>query len=403
MQLFPAGKVYDFMGQRRLFIGVSLLMVIASIVLLFRPGPRLGTDFLGGTEIEVAFEAPVTPEEVRAAVQSGGFSRPDVIRVEDPSNPHRWLIRVQEVSIIDEAQQAAIEGRLCLGQPTPECPEERTSTEVKFSPGGDKILVRFNGTPDLDWIRERMAGIEGIRLRAGDNNPVVQNARDNRVEIQLMSRGDQLMSALTQELGADKVPDSPLRSEWIGPKAGAQLRDAAIKSILIALVFIMGYIALRFDLRFAPGAAIALGHDALVTIGILTVLQRELNLTTVAAVLFIVGYSVNDTVVVFDRVRENLGKMRGATFIKLVNVSLSEMLNRTVLTSGTTVFSLVCFFIWGTGTLKDFAFTLILGLALGTYSSIYVALPITNWFDQKIFKQRRPTSTKSRARSTAAA
>jgi preprotein translocase subunit SecF len=235
---------------------------------------------------------------------------------------------------------------------------------------------------------------------------VLQNPRENRVEIQLMSRGDQLMDALRQGVGAETVPENPLRSEWIGPKAGAQLRDAAVKSVLIALVFIMGYIALRFDLRFAPGAAVALIHDSLVTIGLLTALQRELNLTTVAAVLFIIGYSVNDTVVVFDRVRENLAKLRGSPFIRLVNVSLSEMLNRTVLTSGTTVFSLVCFFIWGTGPLKDFAFTLIIGLALGTYSSIYVALPMTEWLDRKFFKQkpgRRALTTKAGSASTAAA
>lgn len=408
MQLFPPGKLYDFMGQRRLFMGVSILMVLTSIVLLFRPGPNLGTDFVGGTEIEVAFQKSVSADEVRTAIQSGGFSRPDVIRVEDPTNPHRWLIRVQEVSIIDEGQQAAISQRLCLDQQaaTPECPPERTATEVKFSPGGDKVLARFQETPDLAWIRERLTGIEGVRLRAGANNPVLQNPRDNRVEIQLMSRGDQLMDALRQGVGADAVPDAPLRSEWIGPKAGAQLRDAAVKSVAITLVFIMAYIALRFDVRFAPGAALSLLHDALVTIGILTLLQRELNLTTVAAVLFIIGYSVNDTVVVFDRVRENLGKMRGASFTKLANVSLSEMLNRTVLTSGTTVFSLVCFFIWGTGTLKDFAFTLIVGLALGTFSSIYVALPITAWFDRKIFKQRpgrKPLAGKTGPERTAAA
>jgi preprotein translocase subunit SecF len=408
MQLFSPGKLYDFMSQRRLFMGVSFLMVIASIVLLFRPGPNLGTDFVGGTEIEVAFRKSTSAEQLRTAIQAGGFSRPDVIRVEDPTNPDRWLIRVQEVSIIDEEQQATISRRLCVDQQaaTPECPPERTATEVKFSPGGDKILVRFQESPDLGWIRERLTGIDGVRLRGGANNPVLQNARDNRVEIQLMSRGDQLMDALRQGLGAEAVPENPLRSEWIGPKAGAQLRDAALKSIAIALVFIMAYIALRFDLRFAPGAAIALIHDALVTVGILTLLQRELNLTTVAAVLFIIGYSVNDTVVVFDRVRENLGKLRGASFMKLVNVSLSEMLNRTVLTSGTTVFSLVCFFIWGTGALKDFAFTLILGLALGTYSSIYVALPITAWFDRTIFKQRpgrKPLAQKAGSERTAAA
>src|SRR5690606_7367946 len=168
---------------------------------------------------------------------------------------------------------------------------------------------------------------------------------------------DQLMEALRKGIGADKVPEAALRSEWIGPKAGAQLRDSALKSIAIALVFIGAYIALRFDLRFAPAATLALAHDAIVTLGVLTALQRELNLTTVAAVLFIVGYSINDTVVIFDRVRENLGKLRGVSFMRLANVSLSETMSRTVITSITTVVSLLCFFIWGTGSLKDFAFT----------------------------------------------
>jgi len=147
----------------------------------------------------------------------------------------------------------------------------------------------------------------------------------------------------------------------------------------------MAYIAFRFDLRFSPGAVIALIHDAMVTIGIMIVMKRELNLTTVAAILTIVGYSVNDTVVVYDRVRENLGKLRGASFMKIINVSLSEMLSRTLLTSGTTIFSLLAFFIWGTGTLKDFALTLIIGLVLGTYSSIFVALPLTEWLDRRFF------------------
>src|SRR5690606_25149972 len=112
-------------------------------------------------------------------------------------------------------------------------------------------------------------------------------------------------------------------------KAGAQLRDAALKSILIALVFITAYIAFRFDLRFAPGAVVALIHDAILSIGVLVLVQKEVSLSTVAAVLTIVSYSVNDTVIVFDRVRENFGRMRGASFLKIINVSLSEMLSRT--------------------------------------------------------------------------
>ena len=410
MEIFPPGRTYDFMSKRRLFVGVSVVMVIASIVLMFVPGPRLGTDFRGGTEIEVAFEQPTNPAEIREAVQKAGFSRPDVIRVDDPNNPHRFMIRVQEVSTIAPEKQREIERALCYGDglPAEECPEAKQATELKFSPGGDKITVRFRGAPDLKWIRDRVEPVGGVDLRAGANNPSIQNARDHKVEIQLMSKGDQIMSALTQHLGADKVPDTALRAEWIGPKAGAQLRDSAIKSIVISLIFIMAYIAFRFDLRFAPGAVVALMHDAMVTIGVLVILKREINLTTIAAVLTIIGYSVNDTVVVFDRVRENLGKLRGATFLSLINTSLSEMLSRTILTSGTTIVSLLAFFVWGTGTLKDFALTLIVGLVLGTYSSIYVALPLTHWLDRVFFAKvsskakKKPAKASPKAKATAA-
>lgn len=388
MQLFPIGKVYDFMSQRRIFIGLSLVLVFVSIVLLFKPGPQLGTDFIGGTEVEVAFEKPVSPEAVRKAVMAADFSRPDVIKVQDDTNPHRYLIRVQEVSTISEQDQVGIEKLLCLGEQKPQnC--DHHALEVKFSPGGEKISVRFEDVPDVDWVKTQMAGAEGIRLRVAENNPRIQDVRDRRVEVDLMSRGDQLMDALQSGLPAGTAPESALRMEWIGPKAGAQLRDAAIKSILIALVFIMAYVAFRFDLRFAPGGVIALMHDSIVTVGFLTLMGRELNLTTVAAILTIIGYSVNDTVVVYDRVRENLGKLRGSSFAKLINVSISEMLSRTVLTSGTTIMVLVCFFIWGTGTLRDFALTLIVGLVLGTYSSIYVALPLTDYLDRKFFAKSR--------------
>ncbi len=388
MEFFPVGKVFDFMRYRRTFVGVSAVLVLGSLLLLFKPGPKLGTDFRGGTEIEVAFKAEVTADEIRKGVVAAGFSTPDVIRVDDESNPFRFMVRVQEVTTIDDTKRAEIEAALCLvEQATPECPAERLAREVKVSPGGDKITVRLVGPPDLERLRKAVVGIEGITLRAGANNPSLQNVREHKVEVQLQSKGDQLMNGLKTALGAERVPDDPLRVEWVGPKAGKLLRDAALKSIAIALVFIMIYIAFRFDLRFAPGAVVALAHDALVTIGVLTVLEKELSLSTVAAILTIVGYSVNDTVVVFDRVRENLGKLRGVSFSQIINVSLSEMLSRTILTSGTTIISLLAFFVWGTGTLKEFAMTLIIGMVLGTYSSIYVALPLVAFLDRKVFSK----------------
>jgi preprotein translocase subunit SecF len=408
MQLFPTDKVFNFMGNRGLFAYVSLFMVIGSVILLFYPGPNLGTDFRGGTEVEVAFNPPIAPLDIRRAVTEAGFHSPDVIKVQS-RNDAQYLVRVEDVSEISEDAENKIAQAVCFGEAlgAEQCPAAEEASEMKVSPGGDKVTVRFREPVDeaqLSRLRKRFTEMvtptTQIELRAGENNPTIQSARDNKVEIQLMSKGDQLMKALRDALGEDKVPHqladgalNPLRVEWIGPKAGRQLRDSALSSIAIALVFIMAYIAFRFDLRFAPGAVLALAHDALVTIGVLIIIQKELTLSTVAAILTIVGYSVNDTVVVYDRVRENLGKMRGASFNTIINTSLSEMLARTILTSGTTILGLAAFFVWGTGTLKDFSLTLIIGMVLGTYSSIYVALPLTWWLDRTLFsrvtKQKR--------------
>ncbi|MCC6902073.1 MAG: protein translocase subunit SecF [Polyangiaceae bacterium] len=389
MNLIPLGRLYDFMGARRLFMSLSLAAFFAALVGLFAPGLglRLGTDFKGGTEVEIAFTGQVSSSDVENAVKASGFSHPDVIRVDDANNANHYIVRVQEVSTISPEKQAEVEKSLCAGegQPADTCTPNRTATEVKFSPGGDKITVRFREAPDMAFIRAQIAGVGGLMLRPGANNPSLQSERDNKVEIQLMSKGDQLMAGLRDKLGADKVPVEPLRSEWIGPKAGAQLRDAALKAVLISIVFIMAYIAFRFDLRFAPGAVFAMVHDAVTVLGFLVLVRREVNLTTVAAILTVVGYSINDTVIVYDRVRENLGRLRGRSFQSLVNLSVSEMLNRTLLASGTTIISLTGLFFFGTGTLKDFALTLIVGITLGTYSSIYVALPLTDWLDHTFF------------------
>src|SRR6478735_2794522 len=387
MRLFKGDKVYDFMSVRKYWIGLSLSLTILSLVVIFSGKAKLGTDFLGGTEVEVAFKKPVEAGAIRKSVEDAGFSTPTVIKIDDAKNPYRYMVRVHEVSTIAHDKQLEIEKVLCAGPADAACTDARKPTEVKFSPGGDKITLRYREAPDLAFVKERITAVKGIALRPGDNNPLLQSARDNKVEIQLMSKGDQLMDGLKQALGADVVPDAALRTEWIGPRAGAQLRDSAVKSIVISIVFIMVYIAFRFDLRFAPGGVVAMTHDAVGTIGILILLGKEINLTTIAAVLTIVGYSVNDTVIVYDRVRENLGKLRGTSFFQLINISTSEMLGRTLLTSSTVVIALLAFFIWGTGELKDFALALTIGVVLGTYSSIYVALPLTEWLDHTLFSK----------------
>jgi preprotein translocase subunit SecF len=387
MELFKPGKTYDFMRVRKYWIALSVILAFGSFVLLFFPGPNYGTDFKGGTEIEVAFLKPVDSGELRNAVtKSGAFSEPDVVQVTDPAHAWRYLIRVQEISTVDDASKDAIKKALCLGVEGDDarCPLSTRATEVKFSAGGDKLAVRYDADPDLAKVKAQLAGVGNIKLRNAANNPQIVNPRDHRVEIQLQSKGDQLLDALRQQLGAERVPESALRVEWVGPKAGKQLRDSARNSVALAIVFIMLYLAFRFDLRFAPGVVLACVHDALVVLGAFVLLHKEVTLSTIAAVLTIVGYSMNDTVVVYDRIRENLGKHRGKSFGTIINMSVSETLSRTILTSGATMLSVLAFFFWGTGVIKDFAFAMVVGIVAGTYSSIYVAAPLTEWIDSKM-------------------
>jgi len=410
VEIFKHDKIYDFMAVRAYWIAFSLLSVVVALFAIFVwPTPTYGTDFKGGTEVEVAFQKSIEAGAVRAAVQQAGFSAPDVVSVTDPQNPNRYLIRVQEVSSLDEAKRHAVRDALCYSPDAAlsedRCPLTQRPTEVKFSPGGDKLFIRYEQQPDLAAIGQSLGAVGGLELRPGVKNPQVVSERDHKVEVQLKSKGDQLMDGLRRELGADVVPENPLRVEWVGPKAGKQLRDAAIKSVAIAIVFIMAYIAFRFDLRFAPGGVVALVHDAMVVVGIFVLFKKEITLSTIAAILTVVGYSINDTVVVYDRIRENLGKHRGKTFAQIINMSVSETLSRTVLTSGATMLSFVAFFIWGTGTIKDFALALLIGIVAGTYSSIYVAAPLTEWIDRRFFSSgaTRKASTAVRASGKKAA
>jgi preprotein translocase subunit SecF len=393
MELFKPGRQFDFMSVRWFWIPLSIFLVVASTILTFYPGPNYGTDFRGGTEVEVAFTQSVDAPAIRRAVESSGFSTPDVVQVKDAANPNHFLIRVQDVSVVDDVSKDKLRAALCLTDDpkTPAadpilCPANARATEVKFSLGGDKIATRYDSDPDINEIKQQVRSVPRMNLRESATNPQVTNPRDHRVEIQLQSKGDQLMAALKAKLGAAAVPDEALRVEWVGPKAGKQLRDSARNSVAIAIVFIMLYLAFRFDLRFAPGVVVACIHDAMVVIGVFIVLRKEVSLLTITAVLTIVGYSMNDTVVIYDRIRENLSKHRGKTFSQIINLSVSETLSRTILTSGATMLSVLAFFIWGTGVIKDFALAMVVGIIAGTYSSIYVAAPLTEWIDKRIAK-----------------
>jgi len=210
---------------------------------------------------------------------------------------------------------------------------------------------------------------------------------DHTYEIYLEGVADTFLQELQKALG-----DVELKAEeivWIGPSVGKQLRDAGIKSLLYALGLILLYVAFRFDLRFAPGAVVCLLHDVVLTIGVFVVIRREVSLPIIAALLTIVGYSLNDTIVVFDRIRENLSRVRERDLKTVVNKSINETLSRTLMTSMTTFLVILPILVLARGTIQDFAIALAIGILIGTYSSIYIASPIAVWVDKTFFAARR--------------
>ncbi|HCU25932.1 MAG TPA: protein translocase subunit SecF [Deltaproteobacteria bacterium] len=181
-------------------------------------------------------------------------------------------------------------------------------------------------------------------------------------------------SALEKSFGAEKV--KLLQEEFVGPKVGKELRTKGIYAVLWAWVIMLIYIGFRFDFHFAPGAIVALIHDVLVAIGLFALLGLEVNLTVVAAILTIIGYSINDTIIVFDRIREDLQRHKGMGLIDTVNLSINETLSRTIVTSLTVFFVVVVLFFRTEGEIKNFAFAMMIGVLTGTYSSISIASPI---------------------------
>ena len=375
MEFVKPGTYIDFMKFRGPVITVLALLATLSLVSLFYPGPNYGIDFAGGTEIQLAFKGDTTPNEVRTALEDAGYSRPDVISVED--SPNEYIIRVSEVSSLPEDQVDKIREATvaALGQDV--------VREMKVSPGGDKITIRVSGAGVHEQQIEEALEAGGAHVRSVG---LLAGSRDPRYEAQLVGVADELEAQLRERFG-DRAPDAALRVEWVGPKAGQQLRDAAIQSLLYAIAFIMLYVAFRFDLRFAPGGVIAMLHDALITLGVYVLLQKEVNLTTVAALLTIMGYSINDTIVVYDRIRENMVRVRDKSLRELINISTSQTLSRTIITSATTILSVSAFFFLGTGVIQDIAFALGIGITIGTISSIFVAAPITELIDRRFFSR----------------
>jgi preprotein translocase subunit SecF len=241
--------------------------------------------------------------------------------------------------------------------------------------GGTLVEVGYSEVVDLESVRNALAISEF-------NEATVQyfgSARD--VLIRMAPREGyntaEISGAILELLRADGRSLEMRRVEFVGPQVGEELTEDGGLAMLYALLGILIYVALRFQMRFSVGAIAALIHDVLITIGIFSILQLDFDLTVLAAILAVIGYSLNDTIVVFDRIRENFHKMRKVTSIEVINASLNQTLNRTIMTSVTTLIVLMALFLVGGEIIHGFSTALIIGVLVGTYSSIFVASPVT--------------------------
>jgi preprotein translocase subunit SecF len=317
-ELLPKNTNFDFVGKRKIFLSISLIFMLTSMVLLFTKGLNYGIDFTGGAEVQIKFKNTYSIQNLRSVLNEVGLKN----------------LNIQELS----------EGREAL--------EARSST---------------------------------YRLR------FMADEKD------LQKVGEKIKEALASKMQTDAFEIQ--RVDVVGPQAGSELRKSGFLAMFYALLCILIYVAIRFDMRYSPGAVFALFHDTLITLGVFVVTQKEFSLPIVAALLTVIGYSNNDTIIVYDRVRETMKLFPNDSIEKNVNRSINETLSRTILTSLTTAFVTIALMLFGGGVVAEFAFTMTVGIIVGTYSSIFIAAPtlifLTNYYKKKDSKKNLTNSLKT--------
>jgi preprotein translocase subunit SecF len=373
-----------FLSYRRIAIGMSLLVILAGLAYeAFGPGLNLGIDFLGGTQVTVKFKEGLNLGELRTSVAGLGAGEAMIQRFDEPEK-HEVLIRVQNPAgtegdftkpILEHLQKTfngELGDRFDLNT---QGAKELTDLLVAADPdtvGGDQEARRLHYGPMADAVLayRKAHGIFG----SVDEVDTIEGLSD-AVRAAIKSR---TVAGAWALLGAESV----------GPAVGKDLREKAQLAIAFSLVGMLVYIWVRFQLPYGVGAVIALFHDVLITLSALSLTHREVNLPTIAALLTLVGYSVNDTVVVFDRVRENLKLHRGEDLEKTMDLSINQTLSRTLITSGTTLLVVIFLYLFGGDVINTFAFVLLVGIIVGTYSSIFIASPVALWMN-RVLQHRR--------------
>ena len=373
MELFKETN-FDFLRWKWHFIGASLVLSVAGLAsLAFHGGPKLGIEFKGGMEMTVKFASDPTVdtvEKIRGALSAALSSTPTVQSFENGSNEVVIGTEGGDDQLLAKNRQIVLD----------------TLAKTLGQPGNGKLDLN-NAT--LDQLDSRLtdplqkAGVALSDVQVKDLSSAILASRNQLHGV--ITNLDQLRgtSGLTPQVltvlneQCYLAPYNAARDiQIVGPKVGGELRRQAVNATLLALAGMLVYIWFRFEWIYGVGAVIACLHDTIITIGLFSLFDKEITLTVIAALLTLVGYSMNDTIVIFDRIRENNRLNNRESLGDLINRSVNQTLSRTVMTSGLTFLAVIALFLFGGPVLHGFAFALVVGILIGTYSSVFVASPI---------------------------
>ena len=394
MELFKQTN-FDFLRWKWHFIGASLVLSVAGLTsLAVHGGPKLGIEFKGGMEKTVQFGSAPDVEKIRSTMSAALGSPVTVQTFEDKKNA--VVIGTEGGSNqVDERNRQLVQDTLAktYGHPDNGKLDLNNASVEQLASRLTEPLQRAGVQLSDTQVNQLAANITASRDKQGGG--VLTNLDQLRGTDGLTP---QVMTVLNQECYLAPY-NAQQKTEIVGPKVGAELRQQAVNATLLALAGMLVYIWFRFEWIYGVGAVIACLHDTIITIGLFSLFDKEITLTVIAALLTLVGYSMNDTIVIFDRIRENNRLNNREPLADVINKSVNQTLSRTVMTSGLTFLAVIALFLFGGPVLHGFAFALVVGILIGTYSSVFVASPIVlfwhNWADKR--KKTVPASPAPKA------
>ncbi|HUI51453.1 MAG TPA: protein translocase subunit SecF [Terriglobales bacterium] len=367
----------DWMGKAKYFFALSgMLLVIGWSAIFLRGGIKYGIDFRGGTNVDVRFAQPPNVDQLRNGLRGQGLGSSEIQSISDiaNANSNEVMIFVEQTGSADQALDEgkakvlnALNATYGVASTGKTDFNSTTPTELaKVLTAKDPLGLSVNAGDKYQQLAKAI-----LSYRDKDKNGVLTNFDDLS---QVPGATPAVISALKDSFAM--APFAIRNVEIVGPKVGAELRNQAIRVTLYALGGMLLYIAFRFEWVYGAAAVLAVFHDVLITLGLFKIFGFEISLTVIAALLTLVGYSMNDTIVIFDRIRENNRLLRKEPFADIVNTSINQTLSRTILTSGLTFLTVLVLFLMGGQVLRAFAFALVVGIVIGTYSSFGIAAPL---------------------------